>query len=188
MEFCGAGSLQDIYQGKGKSGSGGGSRQPLPLQSTCPVSAFVSPGTVFLIHISHNEPLLWAWPGPSDARVTVVTQGPPAVSSSACESSSSLSVCHVPLQFPHPSSSASAFSHQGLFLHLSISAFLARHQCPHVYLMSECISDSLSLLFTHGALEGGGRPLITSQFLTLISVSLFPSSPRPQMSGKEGLH
>ena len=31
---------------------------------------------------------------------------------------------------------------------LSISAFLAHRQCPSVHLMSECISDSLSLLFT----------------------------------------
>lgn len=62
MEFCGAGSLQDIYQGERR---GPGIQAAPPLQSTSPVSVFESPGTALLVHISCREllPWAWAWPG-----------------------------------------------------------------------------------------------------------------------------
>lgn len=63
MEFCGAGSLQDIYQGERK-GTGIQVAPFPPIRLSC-LSAFVSPGTVFTVHISHSKPappLGLAWP------------------------------------------------------------------------------------------------------------------------------
>ena len=77
---------------------------------------------------------------------------------------------------------------------LSISAFLAHRQCPSVHLMRECISDSLSLLLTvleHWRVGMGWaliRFLMCTSIFDHLPVSQSPSSPRPQMSGKEGLH
>ena len=62
MEFCGAGSLQDIYQGEWRGEEIQAALGP-PIHLSCP-STLVSPGTVFLVYISHRAPPLHqAWPG-----------------------------------------------------------------------------------------------------------------------------
>lgn len=62
MEFCGAGSLQDIYQGEWQGEEIQAALGP-PIHLSCP-SILASPGTVFLVCISHRAPPLdQAWPG-----------------------------------------------------------------------------------------------------------------------------
>lgn len=72
MEFCGAGSLQDIYQGEKKAK--GVQVAPLPAVHPSCVSAVVSSGIVFLVHISCNEPARDLGPGLAGAGVAVVTE------------------------------------------------------------------------------------------------------------------
>ena len=61
MEFCGAGSLQDIYQGEWQ---GKEIRQPLALQSTCPVPLPLRLWGLSFWSVSHRTlPLDQAWSG-----------------------------------------------------------------------------------------------------------------------------
>lgn len=69
MEFCGAGSLQDIYQGEWQ---GEEIRQPLALQSTCPVPLPLHLWGLSFWSMFHTEPFLWTRPGLEDAGETVV--------------------------------------------------------------------------------------------------------------------
>ena len=72
MEFCGAGSLQDIYQGERKGkGIHVAPAPPIPLSSLPLCLLGLSLRSIF--H-TVSQPLLWAWPGLEDARDTVVTE------------------------------------------------------------------------------------------------------------------